>query len=120
MIRRILSWLESRWHRECHVGIFAVRRSSRWPTARKRWLAIHPACAVCGTTEDVQVHHKTPVHVDPTLELDEGNFITLCEKYGHHFLYGHCLEWRAFNPNVEKDAEHARTMIQLRRFKHAA
>jgi predicted HNH restriction endonuclease len=60
------------------------------------------------------VHHKRPVHLFPELELDPANLITLCEPQNCHYLIGHCLSWKAYNPSVEEDAAHVREMIASR------
>lgn len=89
----------------CHsMGL--TKRSSKWPTARKNHLKIQPACAACGSTYCVQVHHKEPFHLHPELELMESNFITLCEcsPGDHHLNLGHLGNWKSFNPHVEADA----------------
>lgn len=84
-------------------------RSTQWPRVRKAWLKIHPACAACGHTLMVQVHHKKPFHIHPELELEPSNFITLCEcaPSDHHLNLGHLGNWKNFNINVEVDAQNA-------------
>jgi hypothetical protein len=51
------------------------------------------------------VHHIAPFHLEPDLELEESNLITLCEKPGHdcHFVFGHFHDWYDFNPSVRED-----------------
>ena len=90
------------------------KRSSKWPTTRKRHLAMYPACAVCGGTDKVEVHHKKPFHLQPDLELELTNLITLCEgtKFINcHLAIGHGGNFRAYNPSVESDAERMRQLI---------
>lgn len=93
------------------------RRSSHWPEIRRKHLALFPECAACGTAKNLEVHHALPFHLFPERELDFANLITLCETPGHndHFLFGHCLRWDAYNPNVAADAKSARRMIEARR-----
>lgn len=81
-------------------------RSPRWPAVRSHFLLKHPSCAGCGGTEDLEVHHKMPVHEYPQLELVEDNLVVLCEKSGHccHYHLGHLLSWVAWNVDVEDDA----------------
>jgi 5-methylcytosine-specific restriction enzyme A len=83
-------------------------RSAHWPTARKRQLALHPVCELCGGSEDLEVHHIRPFHLHPDLELDPANLITLCEaKKGGincHLAFGHLGNFRSFNVDVETDA----------------
>lgn len=88
----------------CHsCGL--TKRSTQWPKVRKEHLKLHPACAACGHTLMVQVHHKKPFHLHPELELDPKNFITLCEcsPSDHHLKLGHHGNWKDFNPTVEAD-----------------
>lgn len=85
----------------------ADKRSPEWSRVRAEWLQDHPACAVCGRTDAVEVHHIRPFHLHPELELDPGNLITLCEHTGEgndHYCYGHLRSWQSFNDKVEIDA----------------
>lgn len=86
-----------------------ARRSSGWPKIREAHLRANPACAVCGGTKKLEVHHKKPFHLHPELELEVLNLITLCEakQYGLncHLLIGHLGSYRSYNLNVEQDAE---------------
>ena len=83
------------------------KRSSEWPTVRKHFLASSPTCAACGGISLLNVHHKEPFHLDPKLELDPSNLITLCMgKLECHLLLGHCDNWKGYNPNVAQDAAH--------------
>lgn len=82
-------------------------RSGKWPTVRKNHLAAFPTCACCGRNETghMNVHHVKPYHLFPDLELEEINLITLCEHpaLNCHLLFGHLLDWSAWNPDVRKD-----------------
>lgn len=80
-------------------------RSPIWHKTRMAHLRKEPACAACGTLEDLEVHHIAPFHLHPELELEDSNLITLCEKPGHdcHFVFGHFHNWHLFNPNVIAD-----------------
>lgn len=89
-------------------------RSPDWPALRDKWLSEHPTCAACGKAVLLQVHHKIPVHVNRSLELEPGNLITLCEHPGEdplkdnaqhcHLKLGHMGNWFNYNKNVEIDA----------------
>lgn len=84
-----------------------MKRSPKWPAARDAYLKEHSACAVCGSKKDLNVHHKRPFHLHPSLELDPTNFITLCsEGSGHncHLIFGHLGDFSSFNADVENDA----------------
>jgi 5-methylcytosine-specific restriction endonuclease McrA len=83
-------------------------RSSRWPTIRKAFLASHGACACCGGTKLLEVHHIVPFHVDSDLELNPDNLITLCESASDgivcHLCVGHLGNYKNNNPEVVEDA----------------
>jgi len=77
---------------------------------RRKWLAEHPSCAACGGTSNPEVHHVSPFHLHPELELSPSNFITLCEVVGSecHLKFGHTVDgkssWKINNDNVRNDA----------------
>lgn len=81
---------------------FGVARSPKWPAERDRWLKDHPQCACCQERSDLEVHHKVPVHVDPSQELRRFNLLTLCRRC--HLFVGHLARWSSWNQNVETDA----------------
>jgi HNH endonuclease len=85
------------------IGI-APKRSSHWKTLEHHFLAEHPSCAACGSKTRLQVHHKQPFHLDPALELDPTNLITLCMSLHHecHLTLGHGGNWKQYVPNVEE------------------
>jgi 5-methylcytosine-specific restriction enzyme A len=81
-------------------------RSPQWPATRKAWLKLNPACAACGSVDNLEVHHMQPYHLHPDLELDNKNFITLCENGGNcHFFVGHLKDWKSFNKSIKEDAK---------------
>ncbi len=95
----------------CAVGhlpigpAYGTARSGKWKAFREKWLELHPDCAACGGTEQVEAHHKKPFHLQPELELDSHNIITLCEKRLCHLMLGHSGDWHAYNPHVADDAK---------------
>ena len=93
--------------RKAIASIGEPKRSDKWPAVRASWLKLHPTCAACGSAKNIEVHHKTPFHINPALELDPNNFITLCAEMGveHHLHVGHLGNWKNFNRNVENDAK---------------
>lgn len=93
-------------------------RSGVWRSVRAKHLEREPACAACGRTKDLEVHHIKPYHEHPELELDDGtngldgNLVTLCSE-PCHFVFGHLLNYRTrHNPSVREDA--ARYLKRLR------
>jgi hypothetical protein len=95
-----------------------AKRSGSWPRVRAEHLKANPCCVVCGGTEKLQVHHKNPFHLDPSLELDPSNLITLCEAgkggINCHLAWGHLGSFKAFNPTVEADAAIWRAKVKAR------
>lgn len=94
---------------------FAVR-SPHWRVVRHQHLASQPACAACGGTTNLEVHHIQPFHLRPDLELQFDNLITLCEsKKGGlncHLALGHMGNYRTgVNPFVQNDASFILTRI---------
>lgn len=80
-------------------------RSPKWDDVRNMHLALHGACAACGSVEELQVHHIAPFHLYPELELKLENLITLCmSDLDCHLEIGHGGSFRAYNPNVVADA----------------
>jgi hypothetical protein len=86
-----------------------VKRSGSWPLVRSSFLKLNPKCAICESTTNLEVHHIKPFHLNPELELDVNNLITLCEskKYGItcHLLVGHLGNYKFSNPDCRKDAK---------------
>lgn len=91
---------------------FGSTRDSRWVGVRRAFIALHPKCAVCGTKDNLECHHKMPFHLDASLELKESNLITLCRD--HHLLVGHLMSFRSFNKDVEQDAKLLQDKIKNR------
>jgi hypothetical protein len=81
-----------------------LMRSGEWPTVRKHFLEKHPACEACGGKSLLNVHHVSPFHKFPQLELDYNNLITLCIKNLCHVLIGHGDSYRYYNPKVREYA----------------
>lgn len=82
-------------------------RSSKWPAFRAAWLKDHPKCCACGRGDELEVHHKIPVHVQPSLELDESNVMTLCARSNWfcHYLIGHNgTSWQDYRRDPEAAA----------------
>lgn len=87
-------------------------RSSRWNNLRDEFVKQHPECAVCESTNDLQVHHIHPFEYGGP-ELDPENLITLCRRC--HLLFGHLGAWDGANPLVRADAQIWRLRMRLRR-----
>ena len=94
----------------------AQPRDPKWDEARDKYLKTHHKCVVCGRNTDLQIHHMFPVSYirelgRPELELDERNFMTLCESdddshtENHHLLIGHLDSWKSMNEHVVANAK---------------
>lgn len=94
------------------------KRSSHWASVRKAHLEKNPVCAVCGGREHLEVHHKLPFHLDPSLELDPNNLITLCEAkkdgVNCHLFVGHLGNFKSYNKDVEADARNWNSKLKER------
>lgn len=77
-------------------------RSSSWPRVRKEHLENYPNCAACGRNKKIEVHHIKPFHLNPELELDPNNLISLCDD-PCHFVFGHLMNYRSWNTYVIED-----------------
>ena len=91
------------------ISLGCRSRSPKWTTVRRKFLKKYPCCEVCGTTQNLNVHHIKPYHLYPELELDESNLITLCENYKKgihcHLLVGHLGDYKKINQDCVKDAQ---------------
>ena len=78
-------------------------RSPKWRSVRAEHIKNNPYCAACGRKDGLEVHHIVPYHINPDLELEPSNLITLCGKYCH-FIFGHFMDWKSWNENVVRDS----------------
>lgn len=106
MIGALLGHIKDRIQGKAPAG---AKRSAQWPGVRKAHLATNPTCSVCGGKNKLEVHHMMPFHLDPSLELNPSNLITLCEskKSGItcHLFFGHLGSYKRFNPRVMDDSK---------------
>ena len=91
------------------LDLLGAPRSGHWPVVRRQHLEKFPACVVCGDTKGkIEVHHITPFHLHPELELDPNTLSTLGENMNNgvscHLLFGHLGNFKSVNPNVVEDA----------------
>ncbi len=82
-------------------------RHPKWKSISLNYRKKMGKCAVCGKTTNLVVHHKMPFHMNPEKELDENNFVVLCENrpVNCHYLFGHLMNWQGYNPNINEDIE---------------
>ena len=89
--------------RDYRDAVVGQSRDPRWQSVREAHLRLNPTCAACGGTEKLSVHHIRPFALNPSLEIEPSNLITLCD-YGCHFTIGHLGDWKRENPSVVEDA----------------
>ena len=94
----------------CPAG---TKRSSKWRKVRKAYIEKNNFCACCEKTTKLQVHHIVPFHINPELELEESNLITLCvnKTLNCHLIVGHRGNFKQANFAVYKDADYIRYML---------
>lgn len=93
----------------------ARKRSPEWRKIRNEFLQANPECVACGSRTLLQIHHCSPFHLYPELELDPKNLITLCMGTNEcHLLIGHGDDFKCFNPTVLSDALSAREEPEMR------
>lgn len=87
-------------------AIRGARRSPKWPALRKAFLLEHPFCEACGRSNELNVHHITPVHVAPSRELEWKNLLTLCEHrtWNCHLIVGHAGHWLDYRADCRRTA----------------
>ena len=83
---------------------YGLKRSPLWAGVQRAYLAKNELCVVCSSNSTIQIHHIMPFHLchlvyRGDLELDERNFISLCEETGnnHHLLLGHLGNFESYN-----------------------
>lgn len=110
------------------VGYGEGERSGHWPTVMHHfrnnqyatatgWATFNDGvdrsvCRCCGSSENLNVHHIQPFHINPALECDPTNLVTLCRD--HHFHIGHRDNWKNSNPNVCADCDRMRAKLNPR------
>ena len=104
MFRKLKSTVD-KLRSKLHEKKKSKHRSPQWDHVRDSFLAEHPKCAACGSSEELQVHHIIPYHVEASRELDVTNLITLCMGVNSCHLYiGHGGSFLHYNPDVVHDA----------------
>ena len=88
-----------------------AKRSADWDTFRDNLIAVHPYCAICRATEELQLHHKMPFAWGGG-ELDPDNVVVLCARC--HILFGHLGNWSSINPHIEADIAEWSIRLTLR------
>ena len=118
MIERILQYLLLKWQNRESLKTLGAVRSPEWIKTRAKHLEKNPLCALCGGNKVIEVHHKMPFHLNPKLELDFENLITLCESGKNgivcHRAFGHLGNYHCVNFNVVEDVKVWKNKIDTR------
>ena len=92
------------WYHSGRLG--GQKRSANWRTIRNEHIENHPTCECCGKKNKIiqplEVHHKKPFYLNPELELEPTNLITLCRSC--HLLVGHLMNYKNYNDKVDSDS----------------
>lgn len=57
------------------------RSSYAWKKKRREITALYNGkCALCGSADNIQVHHIIPIAILPELKLENDNLILLCSN----------------------------------------
>jgi len=91
-----------------------VARSPKWAKVRAAHLKAHPACEACGQRDALEVHHVQPFHLQPDLELDPANLMTLCGD-PCHIVHGHLMAWARYSPTARTDVRIFRANLEKAR-----
>lgn len=87
--------------REDEENVICILHSEwKWRKTRNAFLILQCRCQMCGTTKKLEVHHIKSWHLFPALRFVFTNLITLCRAC--HFRFGHFLNWKGQNPDVEE------------------
>jgi 5-methylcytosine-specific restriction protein A len=103
LVNGLLSNLKQRYD---YYKVTRGRNEHEWFRVREEFIKENGAyCRVCGKTQKLNVHHIVPFHINPDLELDKNNLIVLCTNrpVNCHYLFGHLLDWKAYNPTCRYD-----------------
>lgn len=103
MIITLIDGSELSLNLQTHIPepIIYLARSGGWYSLREKVIEEDKVCLLCNRTVNLEVHHIKPFHLNPELELERSNLITLCRR--DHFIFGHKCNWKDINPNVVVD-----------------
>lgn len=96
------------------IEAMAISDGYRWRLLGTEYCKEHPYCEVCGTSKDIQIHHKKPVYLYPELEFEKSNLITLCKSkywgFHCHLVVGHGGNFKYENPWIDEDIKALRVL----------
>ena len=93
--------------------IFSLR-SGAWRRVRNEHLRENNFCVICGSRENLVVHHVQSFSEHPELELSSGNLVTLCENknLNCHFVFGHRMRWNDLNRHLPETIEYMKRYLK--------
>ncbi len=79
---------------------------------------ISPACLICGSTENCDVHHLFPWEMFPDKRYEPKFFRTLCRNPGcqGHLIAGHCGDWKAWSQHTDTDIVYLKARRHERKY----
>lgn len=91
-----------------------TQRSGSWRTIRNKHIQKNPHCAICGSKQNLTVHHIKSFNENPELELVPENLITLCENknLNCHFVFGHKMKWNNINRNIHQTIQFMKEFLK--------
>jgi hypothetical protein len=99
--------------RKSDVFEASADRSGQWRTFRNN-LVKNAKCAICGSSKNLQAHHKKPFKDFPELELDPDNIVILCENPNRncHFVFGHLFNWSHYNDDIINTIQYFQIIVK--------
>jgi len=93
---------------------FLSLRSGSWRRVRNEHLLKNNCCAICGSVDNLTVHHIKSFSENPELELCPANLVTLCENknLNCHFVFGHRMRWSDLNRDLESTVDFMKKFLE--------
>lgn len=88
-------------------------RSPEWKTVSNDFLK-GKKCAICGSSDNLEAHHKKSFKEHPELELDLSNLMPLCRNPSRncHFVFGHLMNWKTINHDIDNTVPYFQLLIK--------
>ena len=101
-------------HKQTESRSFLSLRSGAWRRVRNEHLEKQGFCAICGSKQNLTVHHIKSFSENPELELCPDNLITLCENrnLNCHFVFGHKMRWTNLNRDLDSTVDYMKKFLE--------
>jgi 5-methylcytosine-specific restriction protein A len=119
MLKALFNWLLSLFKPNNYFGassaefVTEAARDPSWHTLSSNFLK-GKKCAICGSPDNLEAHHKKAFHTNPELELDLNNLIPLCRNPARncHFVFGHLMNWKTINHDIDNTVQYFQLLIK--------